>query len=70
LATRRADESLLPPNAAAERHSGRIVTMRKPDLDNLLETAVAKALGVALPRRHDRRMVPVRKQAHPVRHAA
>jgi hypothetical protein len=45
--------------------------MRKPDLDHLLETAVAKALGVNLPRKHNRRMVPVRKQhAHPVKHAA
>jgi hypothetical protein len=43
--------------------------MRKQDLDHLLETAVAKALGVTLPRKH-RRMVPVRKAQHPVKHAA
>ncbi len=44
--------------------------MRKTDLDSVLETAVAKALGVPLPRRLHRRMVPVRKAAHPVKHAA
>lgn len=44
--------------------------MRKTDLDNLLETAVAKALGITLPRKHNRRMVPARKLAHPVRQAA
>ena len=44
--------------------------MRKPDLDHLLEAAVAKALGVHLPRNNNRRMVRVRKQAHPLKHAA
>lgn len=44
--------------------------MRKPDLDHLLEAAVAKALGVSLPHKHNRRMAPVRKAAHPVKHAA
>lgn len=44
--------------------------MRRSDLDHLLETAVAKALGVSLPRRPVRRMVPLRKQAQPIRHAA
>ena len=45
--------------------------MRKPDLDPLLEAAVAKALGVALPHKHNRRMVPIRKTAqHPIKHAA
>ena len=44
--------------------------MRKPDLDHLLEAAVAKALGVQLPRRLNRRMIPVRKQAQPIKHAA
>jgi hypothetical protein len=45
--------------------------MRKPDLDHLLETAVARALGVTPPRRlNNRRMVPVRKPAQPVKHAA
>lgn len=43
--------------------------MRKPDLDHLLEAAVAKALGVHLPQKH-RRMVPVRKQTQPIKHAA
>lgn len=45
--------------------------MRKPDLDHLLEAAVAKALGVAMPYKRNRRMVPMRKAAqHPVKHAA
>jgi hypothetical protein len=44
--------------------------MRKPDLDHLLEAAVAKALGVSLPHKHNRRMVPVRKVQHPIKHAA
>ena len=44
--------------------------MRTKDLDQLLETAVAKALGVSLPRKMNRRMVPVRKAAHPIKHAA
>jgi hypothetical protein len=44
--------------------------MRKQELDHLLEAAVAKALGVNLPRRNTRRMVPVRKAHQPVRHAA
>jgi hypothetical protein len=44
--------------------------MRKPDLDHLLEAAVAKALGVPLPRKLGRKMVPVRKAQHPVKHAA
>lgn len=44
--------------------------MRKPDLDHLLEAAVAKAIGVTLPRKHNRRMVPLRKVAHPIKHAA
>ncbi len=44
--------------------------MRKTDLDHLLETAVAKALGVSLLRKQIRRMVPVRKAAQPIRHAA
>ena len=44
--------------------------MRKPDLDRLLETAVAKALGVPLPRRLGRRLPPARPAHHPVRRAA
>ena len=44
--------------------------MRKPDLDHLLETAVAKALGVTPPRKLNRRMVPARKAQQPIRHAA
>lgn len=44
--------------------------MRKSDIDHLLEAAVAKALGVHLPMKHNRRMVPVRKHAQPVKHAA
>ena len=44
--------------------------MRKQELDHLLEAAVAKALGVTLPRKQNRRMVPVRKPHHPVKHAA
>ena len=43
--------------------------MRKAELDHLLEAAVAKALGVNLPRKH-RRMVPMRKAQQPVKHAA
>lgn len=43
--------------------------MRKPDLDRLLEAAVAKALGVPLPKQ--RKMTPVRKTSqHPVKRAA
>jgi hypothetical protein len=44
--------------------------MRKSDLDHMLEAAVAKALGVRVPRR---KMVPIRRpraQAHPIRRAA
>jgi hypothetical protein len=44
--------------------------MRKSDLDHLLETAVAKALGVRPPHKHIRRTVPVRKAVHPIKHAA
>jgi hypothetical protein len=44
--------------------------MRKPDLDHLLEAAVAKALGVSLPHKHARRMVPVRRAVHPIKRAA
>lgn len=44
--------------------------MRKPDLDQLLEAAVAKALGVSLPRL-TRKMTPVKRTAHhPVKRAA
>lgn len=43
--------------------------MRKPYLDRLLEAAVAKAIGVSLPSKANRRMIPVRKQ-HAVKHAA
>lgn len=43
--------------------------MRKSDIDHLLEAAVARALGVPLPRRLSRR--PVARKAHqPIRHAA
>ncbi len=44
--------------------------MRKPDLDHLLETAVAKALGVPLPRKLARHPAPARKVQQPVKHAA
>ena len=44
--------------------------MRKSDLDHLLEAAVAKAVGVSLPQKHNRRMVPARKGQHPLKHAA
>ncbi len=47
--------------------------MRKPDLDHLLEAAVAKALGVSLPAHRRRAQRPARKSTaarHPVRHAA
>lgn len=44
--------------------------MRKSEIDHLLEAAVAKALGVKLPVRANRRMVPKKSAAHPVRHAA
>lgn len=45
--------------------------MRKPDLDHLLQTAVARALGVSLPpRKLTRRLVPARKAQQPVKHAA
>jgi hypothetical protein len=44
--------------------------MRKPDLDHLLEAAVAKALGVNLPRA-SRKMTPAKRTAHhPVKRAA
>lgn len=44
--------------------------MRKPDLDHLLETAVAKALGVPLPRKLVRRTMPTRKVQQAIKHAA
>jgi hypothetical protein len=44
--------------------------MRKPDIDHLLEAAVAKALGVPLPRKLNRRVVPAKKVQQPVKHAA
>ena len=46
--------------------------MRKTDLDHLLEAAVAKALGVHLPRNNNRKLSAARKAAtqHPVKHAA
>ena len=44
--------------------------MRKADLDHLLETAVAKALGVSMPRKAARRMTPVRKTQQAIKHAA
>ncbi len=44
--------------------------MRKSDLDHLLETAVAKALGVPLPRKLNQRRKPSRKEQQPVKHAA
>ena len=45
--------------------------MRKTDLDHLLETAVAKALGVKMPRNIHAARRPVRKSAHrPIKHAA
>lgn len=44
--------------------------MRKQEIEQLLEAAVAKALGVTLPRRNNRRMVPARKAQQPVKHAA
>lgn len=44
--------------------------MRRAEIDHLLESAVAKALGVNLPRLN-RKMVRSRKPVHhPVRHAA
>ena len=44
--------------------------MRKLDLDHLLEAAVAKALGVPLPR-SKRKMTPVKRAVHhPVKRAA
>lgn len=44
--------------------------MRKTDLDHQLEAAVAKALGVSLPR-SNRKMVPAKRAAHnPVKRAA
>jgi hypothetical protein len=44
--------------------------MRKADIDHLLEAAVAKALGVHLPRMN-RKMIRSRKPVQPpVRHAA
>ena len=42
--------------------------MRKPDLDRLLETAVAKALGVSLP--PQRRQMTKKAVQHPIRRAA
>ena len=44
--------------------------MRTKDLDHLLETAVAQALGLSLPSKLGRRMVPARKAAHQIKHAA
>jgi hypothetical protein len=44
--------------------------MRTKDLDHLLEAAVAKALGVSLPRKMNRRIMPVRNSQHPIKHAA
>jgi hypothetical protein len=45
--------------------------MRKTDLDHLLEAAVAKALGVKLPRNIHAARRPARKSAHrPIKHAA
>jgi hypothetical protein len=48
--------------------------MRKRDLDNLLETAVARAIGVTLPNSTNRPKLqkPTRKMASrmPVRHGA
>lgn len=44
--------------------------MRKPDLDHLLEAAVAKALGVPLPRKLNQRRATVRKARQPVKRAA
>lgn len=45
--------------------------MRKTALDSQLEAAVAKALGVPLPYKMNRRMVPVKKTTHhAVKHAA
>jgi hypothetical protein len=44
--------------------------MRKQDLDHLLETAVARALGVTLPRLR-RKMTPAKRTVHhPVKRAA
>ena len=44
--------------------------MRKPDLDHLLEAAVAKALGVPLPRKLNRRVIATKKAQQPIKHAA
>ena len=45
--------------------------MRKTELDHLLEAAVAKALGVKLPRAINAAPRRTRKPAHrPVKHAA
>ena len=46
--------------------------MRKAELDHLLETAVAKALGVKLPRRLNAGPRPMRKAAthRHIKHAA
>ena len=45
--------------------------MRKTELDHLLEAAVAKALGVKLPRNLHAAPQRARKPAHrPVKHAA
>lgn len=44
--------------------------MRTKDLDHLLETAVARALGVTVPRKLVRRAAPARKAHSPVRRAA
>jgi hypothetical protein len=45
--------------------------MRRTDLDHMLEAAVAKALGVKLPRRLAAAPRTARKTTHrPVRHAA
>lgn len=44
--------------------------MRKKDIDRLLETAIARALGVQLAPARPRRVPHVRKAAHDIRHAA
>lgn len=45
--------------------------MRKAELEHLLEAAVAKALGVKLPVRANRKRTPVRKSTQSsMRHAA
>jgi hypothetical protein len=44
--------------------------MRTKDLDHLLEAAVAKAQRVILPRKINPPNIPVRKNQHPINHAA